>query len=134
MYVAGTNYQLLAPDFYIRKAESYLRRLNCCIVEKNLYCWLILYQAVGPHHHFRLGAMLLDLENPSRVLHRTPDWLIQSEEDYKIKGYYPGVIFPCGIVVIDGQLFVYYGGAGKFVGLAICSLQEILDHLLSCPI
>jgi predicted GH43/DUF377 family glycosyl hydrolase len=95
--------------------------------------WLTLYHAVGSDLLYRLGAMLLDLEDPAKVLHRTPDWLIQPEEDYELQGYYNGVIFPCGKVVIDGTLFVYYGGADKYVGLATCSLEELLDHLLSCP-
>jgi len=77
--------------------------------------------------------MLLDLENPAWIIHRTPDWLIQPEEDYEIDGYYPGVIFPCGKLVLDGKLFVYYGGADKYVGLATCDFQELLDHLLTCP-
>ncbi len=100
---------------------------------KTEYGWLILYHAVGPDNHYRLGAMLLDLEDPTKLLHRTPDWLIQPEENYELEGYYNGVIFPCGKVVIEGTLFVYYGGADKYVGLATCSLQELLDHLLSCP-
>jgi len=95
--------------------------------------WLTLYHAVGPDNHYRLGAMLLNLEDPTRILHRTSDWLIQPEEDYELEGYYSGVIFPCGKVVIDGTLFVYYGGADKYVGLATCSLEALLDHLLSCP-
>jgi predicted GH43/DUF377 family glycosyl hydrolase len=64
---------------------------------------------VGPDLHYRLVALLLDLDNPAVVLHRTPDWLIQPEEEYELEGYYPGVIFPCGKVVIGGALFVCYG-------------------------
>lgn len=67
---------------------------------------MTLYHAVGPDLHYRLGALLLDLENPVRVLHRSPDWLIQPEEAYELEGYYRGVIFPCGKVVIDGTLFI----------------------------
>ena len=88
---------------------------------------------MGPDLHYRLGALLLDLENPARVLHHTPDWLIQPEEDYELEGYYNGVIFACGKVVIDGTLFVYYGGADKYVGLATCDLSELLGYLLACP-
>ena len=100
---------------------------------KTQHGWLTLYHAVGPDLHYRLGALLLDLENPAKVLHRTPDWLIQPEKEYELEGYYNGVIFPCGKVVIDGTLFVYYGGADKYVGLATCDLDELLDHLLTCP-
>ncbi len=48
-------------------------------------------------------------------------------------GHIMGCVFPCGKVVIDGTLFVYYGAADKVVGLATCNLDELLDHLLSCP-
>lgn len=95
--------------------------------------WLTLYHAVGPDEHYRLGAMLLDLKDPSKVLRRTPEWLIQPEKNYELEGYYNGVIFPCGKVIIDGTLFVYYGGADKYVGLATCPVEELLEHLLSCP-
>lgn len=100
---------------------------------KTEHGWLTLYHAVGDDYHYRLGAMLLDLENPAKLLHRTSDWLIQPEEYYELEGYYNGVIFPCGKVVIDDTLFIYYGGADKYVGLATCPLQELLDYLLSCP-
>ena len=95
--------------------------------------WLTLYHAVGTDHHYRLGAMLLDLEDPSIVRYRSRDWLLQPEEPYELEGFYPGVCFPCGKVVIGGTLFVYYGGADRFVGLATCPLGELLEYLLGCP-
>ena len=77
--------------------------------------------------------MLLDLDDPSIVLHRTPDWLLQPEEDYEINGFYNGVVFPCGKVVIGDKLFVYYGGADKYIGVATCSFSGLLKHLKKCP-
>ncbi|MFA5292744.1 MAG: glycosidase [Phycisphaerae bacterium] len=100
---------------------------------KTKYGWFALYHAVGPDNHYRLGAFLLDLNDPSKVLYRTPDWLIEPQEDYELDGYYKGCIFPCGTVVLDDQLFVYYGGADKYVALATCCFSELLEHLLSCP-
>jgi beta-1,2-mannobiose phosphorylase / 1,2-beta-oligomannan phosphorylase len=94
--------------------------------------WLVLYHAVGEDNFYRLGAMLLDLKDPMKILHRSPDWLLQPEEPYETKGLYNGVVFPCGNVVIDNKLFVYYGGADKYVGLATCNLDELLDYLCSC--
>jgi predicted GH43/DUF377 family glycosyl hydrolase len=76
----------------------------------------------------RLGAVLLDLEDPGTVLHRTPDWIMQPEEYYEIEGYYRGVCFPCGAVVIDGTLFVYYGGADMYCAVATCSLDELVHQ------
>ncbi|HEY3284480.1 MAG TPA: glycosidase [Armatimonadota bacterium] len=95
--------------------------------------WLTLYHAVGEDRHYRLGAMLLDLRNPSRVTHRTRDWILQPEEWYELEGYYAGVVFPCGSVILKDTLHVYYGGADKYVGLATCPMAELMDSLLSCP-
>lgn len=79
--------------------------------------------------------MLLDLAEPWNVTHRTRDWIFQPEEPYETKGCYAGggVVFPCGNVVIDETLFVYYGGADKFVGVATCGMKEILACLLAQP-
>ncbi len=100
---------------------------------KTPHGWLILYHAVGTDRFYRIGAMLLDLDDPTVVTHRTTDWLMQPEEDYEIEGFYRGCVFPCGKVVIDGTLFVYYGGADKYCALATCPLDELVDYVLSCP-
>jgi len=55
---------------------------------------------------------------------------MEPEEYYELEGFYNGVIFPCGNVVIDGKLFVYYGGADKYVGLATCNLDELVNYLV----
>ena len=94
--------------------------------------WLTLYHAVGPDKQYRLGALLLDLALPWRVLHRTTGWLLEPSMDYELDGYYPGVVFPCGSIVRNGKLMVYYGGADKYVGVATCDFQSLLDYLLAC--
>ena len=95
--------------------------------------WFTLFHAVGPDKFYRLGALLLDLNDPGKVLHRTPDWLMQPETDYEIEGFYRGVCFPCGTVVIEGTLFVYYGGGDKYCAVATCDFGELIEHLRSCP-
>ncbi|MBN1127217.1 MAG: hypothetical protein JXA82_19605 [Sedimentisphaerales bacterium] len=96
--------------------------------------WLTLYHAVGPDKFYRLGALLLDLKHPSIVRYRTRDWIMQPEAEYEIDGYYRGCVFPCGKVIIGDTLFVYYGAADKYVGMATCELQELVDYLLKCPV
>ena len=91
--------------------------------------WLVIYHAVGPDKHYRVGAMLLDLADPRRVTHRSPTWLMQPEEAYELEGYYQGCIFPCGNVIIDDTLFVYYGSGDRHVGVATCPLDGLLDQL-----
>jgi predicted GH43/DUF377 family glycosyl hydrolase len=100
---------------------------------KTPHGWFTLYHAVGPDKFYRLGALLLDLHEPGRVLHRTPDFLMEPECDYEIEGFYRGVCFPCGTVIRDGTLFVYYGGADKYCCLATCDFSALLQHLLHCP-
>jgi len=100
---------------------------------KTLHGWLTLYHAVGLDEYYRLGALLLDRADPAQVTHRTPYWILQPETEYELAGPYHGGIFPCGKVVLDDTLFVYYGSADKYVALATCSLTELLDHLLTCP-
>jgi len=96
------------------------------------YGWLTLYHAVGADSHYRLGALLLDLDDPPRILGRTPHWILQPEEWYEIEGFYRGCVFPCGAVVIEDTLFVYYGAADRYVGLATCSVRELVEYTLSC--
>lgn len=101
---------------------------------KTRHGWLTIYHAVGEDKFYRLGALLLDLHDPTRVLCRTRDWIMEPEEDYEIDGFYRGVCFPCGKVVIGDTLFVYYGGGDKYCAVATCPLEELLDYLLTCPV
>jgi predicted GH43/DUF377 family glycosyl hydrolase len=98
---------------------------------KTEHGWLLIYHAVGQDMHYRLGAMLLDLNDPSIILKRTKDWLMQPEEPWELEGHYNGCVFPCGKVVIDDTLFVYYGGGDRYCGLATCSFSGLIDYLLS---
>ena len=95
--------------------------------------WLTLYHAVGEDLYYRIGALLLDLDDPGRILHRTTEYIFEPEEPYETDGFYKGCVFPCGKVVIGDTLFVYYGAADQYVAVATCPLQELLDYLLSCP-
>lgn len=96
--------------------------------------WLTIYHAVGTDKLYRLGAMLLDLNDPSIVRYRTYDWIMQPETSYELEGFYPGVCFPCGKAIIGNTLFVYYGGADKYIGVATCPVKELYAYLLACPV
>ncbi len=100
---------------------------------KTEHGWFTIYHAVGPDSHYRLGAMMLDLHEPWKVLHRTPEWIMQPEAPYELEGYYQGCIFPCGNVVIDGTLYVYYGSADRHVGVATADFQQMTDWLCGFP-
>ncbi len=93
--------------------------------------WLIIYHGVenGGQGFYRVGAALLDLKDPTIVTHRLPDFIMEPEYDYELEGYYRGCVFPTGNMIIDGTLYVYYGAADKYIGLATCALDELLNAL-----
>jgi len=92
--------------------------------------FLLLYHGVSePGFKYKIGAMLLDNADPTKILARTDEPIFEPEMPYEIEGEVPNVVFPCGAVVIKDMLHVYYGGADKVVGVATIKLQTLLDHL-----
>ncbi len=92
--------------------------------------WFMLYHGVAESDEcYRVGAVLLDLENPLKVIRRTKDFLMEPEFDYETKGFYNGCVFPTGNVVRDGTLYIYYGCADKFIALATADFNELIDYL-----
>ncbi len=95
--------------------------------------WLLLYHGVGSGSQgriYKVGAMLLDYDDPFKVLGRSDQPIFEPEEPYEKVGEVPNVVFPCGAVVLDGILYVYYGGADQVVGVATISLDSLLNYLL----
>lgn len=93
--------------------------------------WLVLYHGVGEDKLYRVGALLLDLDDPTKILVRTSDYLMEPEHDYEFEGYYKGVVFPTGNVIVNDTLYVYYGGADKYCCLATASVGGLLEYLKS---
>ncbi|WP_319226276.1 glycosidase [Draconibacterium orientale] len=93
--------------------------------------WLIIYHGVdnGGEGHYRVGVALLDLNDPTKVIARAKDFVMEPEHDYEFEGFYKGCVFPTGNVIVDNTLYVYYGAADKYVGLATCKLDELLSYL-----
>jgi beta-1,2-mannobiose phosphorylase / 1,2-beta-oligomannan phosphorylase len=97
--------------------------------------WLMLYHGVylGDDVHirtYRVGAMLLDLADPYKVIARTPEPIMEPEAEYEKFGNHDNVISPCANPVIDGTLHIYYGAADTCIGLATVDVDELLEHLL----
>ncbi|MCS7155954.1 MAG: glycosidase [Bacteroidota bacterium] len=92
--------------------------------------WLLLYHGVDARHVYRMGAALLDREDPSRVVARSPIPLLEPELDFERHGDVPNVVFPQGAVVLGDELYVYYGAADKRIGLARAPLDAVLSWLL----
>ena len=90
--------------------------------------WLLIYQSVGHQepHKYKIGAMLLDKDNPAKVLRRTSTPIIEPNENYENDGFKAGVVYPCGAVIMNNNLHVYYGGADTVV----CAASTEVDRLL----
>ena len=96
--------------------------------------WLVCYHAVkttASGSIYRLGLVLLDRDDPTKVLLRGREWVFGPHADYECMGDVPGVVFPCGwLLDEDGDTVrLYYGGADKVVCVATASLRKLLDHL-----
>ena len=93
--------------------------------------WLMLYHGVadGGLAQYSVGALLLKADDPTVVLSRTPEPILEPELPFETQGFYNGCVFPTGNVVVDGTLYVYYGAADKHVGVATCKLDELLKYL-----
>lgn len=97
---------------------------------KTKYGWLLLYHGVSKTHSvYRVGAVLLDLNDPAIVLARSSDPIFEPEEQYEKVGIINNVVFPCGMVEKDGLLYIYYGGADTVVGVATMDIKVILNAL-----
>ncbi len=92
--------------------------------------WLLLNHAYDEDHDYRLGVVLLDLDDPTKVIHRPKEPIFWPEELWELRGDVPNVVFSCANPVVDGTVYVYYGGGDHVVGLATCQLDELLDFAL----
>ncbi|MGO4344905.1 glycoside hydrolase family 130 protein [Paenibacillus sp. MCAF9] len=92
--------------------------------------WLELYHGATMEHRYCMGAVLLDLEHPEKVIARSAAPVLEPEADYEKKGFFGDVVFSCGVVVDGDIVRMYYGVADTSMACAELSLQEILDSLV----
>ncbi|MBI5732543.1 hypothetical protein HY967_01105 [Candidatus Jorgensenbacteria bacterium] len=93
--------------------------------------WLLLYHGVSKRtKHYHVRAALLDLNDPRKILARTHDPILEPKMPYEKAGIVSNVVFPCGAVIIKNELFVYYGGADKVVGVATIKMNDLLSSLV----
>lgn len=100
--------------------------------------WLLLYHGVRvtpAGSIYRLGLALLDLEDPTKLLRRSDEWVFGPRESYEKQGDIPDVVFPCGWILDQeaGKIKMYYGAADTCIGLATAKLCDLLDYIRSCP-
>ncbi len=96
--------------------------------------WLMIYHGVLNSCNgftYSMGAALLDLEKPWKVIHRARPYLLSPWTDYECVGDVPNVLFPCAALhdADTGRIAIYYGGADTVVGLAFAVMDELIDFV-----
>jgi predicted GH43/DUF377 family glycosyl hydrolase len=103
--------------------------------------WLLLYHGVATHFRsvniYQAGAVLLDRDDPRKVLARTSENILEPRALYELTGQVPNVVFPSGLTVdrvdddgcapLDAHVWVYYGAADTAVGVATTTVGALLD-------
>lgn len=91
--------------------------------------WVMLYHGVSHRdRHYRVGALLLDLENPTEIISRADDPIFEPQTSYELAGEISNVVFPCGTALIGKTLYVYYGGADRVIGAATVEIDKLLSE------
>lgn len=94
--------------------------------------WLLFYHAIDKREpgRYQIGAILLDLVDPTRELHRSAAPVLSPNEHYENDGK-PGIVYACGAVVRNEILYIYYGGADKIIAVATTPLESFIDALVA---
>ena len=97
---------------------------------KTGYGWLLLYHGMNPERGagYNVGAMLLDLHDPTKILYQSEEPILKPEEWYENE-WKAGVVYASGAVVVGPDLFIYYGGGDKYVAAAKMNLRDFLRKL-----
>lgn len=93
--------------------------------------WLVIYNAVDDRDDskYKIGAMLLDLKDPTQVIARSENPILEPTEHYENGGLKYGIVYPCGAVNIDNQLIVYYGGSDQYLCAATAPMNYFVSEL-----
>lgn len=115
---------LLAPKF----AWEFIQIGNCgapILIDEG---WLLLTHGVGAMRQYAIGAVLLDRDDPSKILGRTRYPILQAENDDR-NGYVPNVVYTCGGMRVGDQLFMPYGISDSSIGFAFLPLKDLVAAL-----
>ncbi|MGG1599680.1 glycoside hydrolase family 130 protein [Paenibacillus naphthalenovorans] len=100
-----------------------------CVPIKLEQGWLEIYHGADRNNRYCLGAVLLDSEQPWRVIARSTQPLLEPETDYEKEGFFGNVVFSCGALYEDGKVKIYYGAADTSMCYAEVEMSEILEQL-----
>lgn len=107
---------------------EYVQIGNCGSPIETSEGWLVITHGVGPVRRYCLGASLLDLEDPTREIGRLKEPLLAANETER-EGYVPNVVYSCGSIIHNRQLFVPYGMSDTSSGFISVDMDELLNRL-----
>ena len=91
--------------------------------------WMEIYHGANEKHRYCLGALLLDLNDPSKVLARSEHPLVEPTAEYELTGFFGNVVFTNGHIVQGDKIKMYYGASDEVICSAELSITEILQTL-----
>jgi len=94
--------------------------------------WLEIYHGASLEDRYCLGAVLMDKDEPWKIIARMDEELMKPETEYELKGFYGNVIFNCGALFEEGMVRIYYGGADTVTAYAEVPLADIMSKLNPC--
>jgi predicted GH43/DUF377 family glycosyl hydrolase len=120
------------PHLILRPAEAWesVKIGNCGSPIETEAGWLVITHGVGPMRKYCIGAALLDLEDPTRVIKRLREPLLSPEGNER-EGYVPNVVYSCGSLIHGGQLILPYAMSDKATAIASIPLTDLLAAMES---
>lgn len=91
--------------------------------------WLQIYHGVDDKQRYCLGVLLLDLDDPTRILARMPNPLMEPCASYELEGFFGNVVFTCGATIRNDTIHIYYGAADEVMGLATIAMTDLWQQL-----
>jgi predicted GH43/DUF377 family glycosyl hydrolase len=116
------------PHYMPTEPWEFIQTGNCGSPIETKEGWLLITHAVGAFRKYSIGALLLDLEDPLKILGRLNFPLIEPLENER-EGYVPNVVYSCGSIVHNGELLVPYAMSDSYTGFAKISLSGLLAEL-----
>lgn len=101
---------------------------NCGSPMETKEGWLVLTHGVGPMREYSIGAILLDLDDPTKLIGRLKSPLIRPHEDER-EGYVPNVVYTCGAMIHKGQLIIPYSMSDMQAGITHIDVDEVIDAM-----
>ena len=128
----GTTLTSFETHTLLMKPEQKWEELKIgagCPPVRTKYGWLVIYHGVSADRTYSAGAALLDLEDPYKIICRSKEPILVPTTQYEKYGDVNNVVFPTGACIINGELFVYYGGADKVCCVATAKISDLVDYI-----